>query len=141
MDGYDGRYRFAGRIVHDLSCRRIPPALVLQILAQFTGIHRIGFGIDVDEIRLSARLRNSFRRGNKRIGNGDHDVTRLYAGSHEGEPKGVGAASDSDAESGLAEPGKVLFEPLHHRPADEPGALQSGRQDLDQFVLATPDER
>src|SRR5258708_3423773 len=51
---------------------------------------------------------------------GDNDLSRLYSDRHEHKSQRVCAAVHADTELCPAKRGELLFEFLHHRPADDP---------------------
>ena len=110
-------------------------ALLFQIFAQPLGAHVVGALVHVDELRMRARLRNRFSRGDEGVRHGDDDVARLDARAHNGESQRVGSAADGHGVARAAEFGERLFKILHHRPADESGGVQCLLEHFRQFLF------
>ena len=70
---------------------------------------------------VGAGLGDRLRRGDEGVRDRDDDVAFAYAGGHQGETDGVGAAGDADAMLRLAEGGEFLFEAVYFGAADEVG--------------------
>src|SRR5579872_285539 len=114
-----GCHGFAQRTVDITARTGVEHALGLHVPAQNRGIHRIGPGIDIHEVRKRPGLRNRLRGGDECVGNGYHDVSRLDSGARERKAQGVRAAADSNAVFGVAKLGEITFESLDSGPANE----------------------
>ncbi len=69
------------------------------------------------------------------MGDGDHHVARFHSRSGQRETESVRAAVDGDCAIGVAECGKLLFESLHHRTADETCAADYFLKNRSQLLL------
>src|SRR5208337_1610642 len=81
---------------------------------------------------------NGFRRSNKRIRNGYHNIARLDARGDQRETHSIRSAPHSNAISGAAESAEVLFKTRHHGPADKPGRFQGLLENRYQLVFQLP---
>ena len=81
-------------------------------------------GIDIDEHRLGAGLRNRFAGGDKGIGNGDDFVVGTDAGGQHGEAQGVCAGIDRHAVPAFTKCAEFLLQAVNVRPSDESAVCQ-----------------
>ena len=140
MHRHDGRDDAPAAAVDGPAGLIIPDTFGFQIMAELLGIHVVGLRIHVHKGGNGAALGNGFGGGDKGVGYRDHHLIGLDPGSHQGKAQGVRAAADADAVSGIAESGEIVFEFLHHGPADEAARADGGLKDGRQFLLPVPGE-
>src|SRR5208282_3676281 len=80
--------------------------------------------VDVNELGDRAGLGDGFGRRDECVGNGDDDVARANAGSHQGKAQSIGAAVYGHRMFRVTELGERLFEIFNRGATDEACAAQ-----------------
>ena len=96
-------------------------AQLFEVVGEALRAHAVGALVDIDELRVGARLADRLHGGDERMRDRDHGVAAPDARRHQGEPNRVGAVGHADAVLGRAVGGKLPLEALDLRTADEGG--------------------
>ena len=135
MHGNHCRDDTPGRPVNQLSAPLIKVTSVFEVVAEFLRSHGVSLFVDVHEGNACPGLRNRFGRGDKRVGDGDDDVSRGDSRGQESEAQCIGAAVDSNAVFGIAKCRKFALKLVDHRSTDETRGSESFLGNRQQFAF------
>src|SRR5260370_37382650 len=115
--------------LHLLMNQRLGPLVEvefsLDVIPKLPSIQIVRAFVDNDKHRTGNGLRDRLRGRDKRVGNGDYDVTLPYSRADQSESQSVGTTANSDAVLNLAELGEILLKSLNNGTADKAASVQN----------------